>query len=85
MKFTDRFLEVPIRVYSIKVKELTDKEVCTPCWLKFNPFELSNYKPSWDEDEPDIEIVHITLKNGYSTLVYLSPHEFEKLINNFQK
>lgn len=44
-----------------------------------------SYKPSYDEGEPDIEIVHVTLKNGYGALVYLSVSEFEKLLNEHSK
>lgn len=79
--FTDRFIKVPIRVFSVKEEELTGNSVDTDSWLKFNPFDLSNYKPSYDDAEPDVEITHMTLKNGYGVLVYLSPKEFESLLN----
>ena len=85
MSFTDRFIEVPIHAYSVKEERLTGKAKDFESWLKFLPFELSNYKPSVDEDEPDIEITHIVLKNSYSCLVYLSPEEFERLLNQHVK
>lgn len=85
VKFTDRFIKVPICVFNIKHKELTGNEDCKESWLKFNPMELSNYKPSYDEGEPDVEIVYIELKNGYGCLVYLSVSEFEKLLNNHMR
>lgn len=85
MSFTDRYIKVPIQVFNLKEKELTGNENGVDSWMKFLPFELSNYKPSYDDGEPDVEITHITLKNGYSCLVYISPEEFEKLLNDSQK
>lgn len=80
--FTDRFIKVPIHAYSRREEELTGNAKDFDSWLKFHPFELCTYKPSCDEDEPDIEITHITLKNGDGCLVYLSPTEFERLLND---
>lgn len=85
MPFTDRFIKVPIKVYDVAQKELTGKEELEDSWLKFNPFELSNYKPSKDESVSDDPICHITLKNGYGTLVYMPVEELEKLLNDFDK
>jgi hypothetical protein len=82
MSFTDRFIKVPIHAYSRREEELTGNAKDFDSWLKLLPFELSNYKPSYDEQEPDIEITHIMLKNGEGCLVYLSPEAFEKLLND---
>ena len=70
--FTDRFVKLPIMVFSVKEQELTGNAIDSESWMKVNTMEISNYKPSYDEGEPDIEIVHVTLKNGYGALVYLS-------------
>ena len=83
--FTDRFIKLPIVVFSQKQQDLTGNAEDNPSWIKINPMEISNYKPSYDEGEPDIEIIHMILKNGFSTLVYLSPEEFEAALNEHQK
>lgn len=83
-KFTDRFIKVPIHAYSRKEQELTGNAEDYDSWYKFLPFELSNYRPSRDENWSDKEITQINLKNGDSTLVYLSPADFEKLLNDHQ-
>lgn len=85
MQFTDRYIKVPISTHNVKEKELTGVENNIETWFKFLPFELACYYPSYTEDEPDVEIVKMTLKCGDSTLVNLSPIEFEKLINDFAK
>lgn len=85
MAFTDRFIRVPIHVFDKKIQELTGQAPDIETWCAFNPMELSNYKPSYDEGEPEVEITHMTLKNGYGALVYLPPAEFEKLLNDYQK
>jgi hypothetical protein len=50
--------------------------------MKIDPNEISNYKPSYDEEDPDTEIVCVYLKNGDKFLVYLSPQEFEDKLNH---
>jgi UDP-galactopyranose mutase len=52
MSFTDRFLAVPIKTYSVKHKELTGEEELEDGVMKFNPFEMSNYYPT-NADEND--------------------------------
>lgn len=84
MAFTDRFLKIPIQVYDRKLKETAGIDESEESWMKFNPMEISNYRPSYDSaDEAQTEIVSMTLKNGDTTLVYLSMTEFEKLLNNW--
>lgn len=78
--FTDRFIKVPVRIFDAKEKDLTGNETLVDSYIKFNPFELSEYRPSKDKDEP---CVSITMKNGENSLVYLTIKEFEKLLNAF--
>lgn len=86
MKFTDRFLKVPISIYNTRHKELTGKEELEAKWFKFLPFELAAYRPSYGVDAPsDEELVAITLKSGDTTLVEMSPEDFEKLLNSHQQ
>lgn len=86
MKFTERFLQLPIQVYDKKMKELSGKEECYDSVLRVNPLEIQSYRPSFDEDDQERkEIVFITLKGGDGYLIYLSMEEFEKRVNNFYK
>ncbi len=83
-KFTDRFIKVPTTVFNIKQKELTGKEVLEQTYIKFNPFDISEYRPAYQDDLDEGENkVSVTLKDGNSILVYLTIDEFEKLLNNF--
>lgn len=81
MAFTDRFIRVPIKVYSIRQKELTGKEICEDSYEMINPFDISRYRPSFDSDYTENECVSISFKDGDKTLAYLSIREFEKLLN----
>jgi len=68
------------------MKELTGEESSEDSYMKINPMDISNYRPSWDEaDETKSEIVSMTTKYGSTTLIYLSISEFEKLLNESQK
>jgi hypothetical protein len=82
--YTDKFLSVPIKMCQTSLSELTGVENWVDAWMKLDPNEISNYKPSYDDDNEDAEVIHLTLKNGYSTMVYLSPEEFELLLNSHQ-
>lgn len=79
--FTDRFIKIPIKVYNVKEKELTNNENCYDSYEQINPFEISSYRPSFDSDYTEKECVSISFKNGSQTLAYLSVKEFEKLLN----
>lgn len=79
--FTDRFIKVPIGVYDKQLKELTGNENTEDSYMKFNPFELATYRPTYTTDEPEIEVVSMTLKSGDVTVVLMSMQEFEDLIN----
>lgn len=81
MRFTDRFIKLPIKVYGVALKELTGKMECEDSWLKILPDEIAEYKPSID-DETGIECVHIKMKNGDQCYVYLRYTEFELVLNN---
>lgn len=83
MPFTDRFIKIPIQVYDRKLKELTGADEAEDSWMKINPMDISNYRPSYDSaDLEQKEITSVTLKTGDTTLVYLTIEEFEELLNN---
>jgi len=82
MSFTDRFIELPIKVYDISDSELTGKTEYEESFMKVNPMEISHYKPTYDGDEDrEIKYVFVTLKNGDGFFVYLSIDAFERLLN----
>lgn len=82
MKFTDRYVELPIAIFNAKHKELTGKEDLIDATLKVLPFEISEYYPSDDEGVPKTQTY---LKNGQSYLIELTVPEFENVLNNHQK
>lgn len=83
MKFTDRYIKVPTKIYNKAEKELTGKEVCEDSYSKINPFAIEEYRPSFDNDFPDSECVHLLLKSGHEFLVYMTMEKFEAMLNNF--
>lgn len=86
MAFTDRFIKVPIKVFSTREKELTGKENACDTWMKIYPFEIASYRPCFAEEYvDDADATIVVLKSGDSTTVYLTPDEFEKLLNDSQK
>lgn len=80
MAFTDRFITLPIKVYDRKQAELTGHEDYEDSFIKINPFEISQYKPSTDGDEWG-ECVHLVMKGGDDFNVYLTIEEFETALN----
>lgn len=85
MAFTDRFLKIPIKIFDRKEAELTNNPVYEDSWMKINPFEISDYKPTLDKDNENIECTYLSLKNGIGMFVYLTTGEFETLLNEHQK
>lgn len=84
MAFADRFVKVPIQVYDKKLKETADVDEVEDSWMKVNPLEIASYRPSWDvDDESKSELVSMSLKNGDTTLVYMTVKEFETLLNSW--
>lgn len=81
MPFTDRFIRIPIRVYNLKEKELTGKENLEDSYEMIYPFDISRYRPTFDEESPEEKCTCISFKDGKETIAYLSIVEFEKLLN----
>jgi hypothetical protein len=76
--FTRRFIKLPIKVYDLEHKEITGQELCKDTYTMVNPFTISRYRPS---DENNGVCTHITFKDGDCILTYISVREFEKLAN----
>lgn len=81
--FTDKYIAFPVKEYSEEEKELTGKENCRNTTEKIDPFQISNYRTSTDNEGTDC--VTVILKSGYIVCVYLPVYEFEKLLNDSQK
>lgn len=84
--FTDRFIKLPIKVYDAKERDLTGKvSDYEDSWMKVNPFEISQYKPTSDGETLTDDCTYVSLKNGDGFYVYLTISEFEQILNNFDR
>jgi hypothetical protein len=83
MSILSRYMRVPIRVYSVRQKELTGKEECEDSYMKMNPFDISRYYPTTDPEHNNCDCVRITFKDGESTVIYLTMEQFEKRLELF--
>lgn len=81
MAFTDRFIQLPIKVYDTAEADLTGKAEYFDSFMKILPLEISNYKPMIDEDNNDVECVSVYMKNGEKFYTYLTMTQFEELLN----
>lgn len=82
MKFTDRFLKVPIKTYHAENADLTGKKEWEDAYAKILPSDISEYFQS-DNDE-DTPITQVYSKSGRAFCVELPIDEFEKLLNDHQ-
>jgi hypothetical protein len=80
--FTDRFINVPIKLYDLEHKELTGAEVTKDSYTYINPFEIYAFRPS---DENGGECTHVSMKSGDAVLVYVHINEFIKMLNEHAK
>lgn len=83
--FTDRFIKVPIILYNKNEADIlgynnTSKEV--EVLLRFDINELSNYRPSFNDDD-EIQTTGIHLKNGEYFNCEISVKDFEIKVNEF--
>ncbi len=80
--FTRRFIKLPIRVYDTDLKEITGEELCKPTYTMVNPFCISRYRPS---DENDGVCTHITFKDGDCLLTDIHINDLERMLNEYAK
>lgn len=76
MKFTDRFIKVPVKLNDTQTGEFSGDS-----WVKFLPEEVCAYGASFDEDHDADDIVFVRLKSGYFFTAYITMREFEALLN----
>lgn len=84
MNFTDRFIKLPIKIYDKKHAELVGNATYEDSWMKINPFEISEYKPTIDTESDNQEATYVSMKNGVGFFCYLTISKFEELLNKNQ-
>jgi hypothetical protein len=91
--FTDRFIEIPIRMFDSKEAIMTGKEDHECEWIssykKILPMRVESYEPAMPASEgfgEDKQIAtSITMQSGESFLGFIHIDEFQKLLNEHQK
>lgn len=89
MKFTDRFIDVPIELFNKDVGDLigSDKAETMTAIAKINPFEITFYREATEQSEDandDLSRVIVYFKNGESLYLSIDIREFEKLLNTIK-
>lgn len=80
MKFSERFVRLPIKIYDKTHLELTGEEITLDSYEMINPMNISSYRPSIDGNDA---CVHVTFKDGSSMMIYLDIEKFEKIMDEF--
>lgn len=85
MKFTDRFISIPVKIYNKKEAELTNGNAsCEDVFAKIDPFNIEHWRPTYDDAFPNENCVFVQLKSQESFIVYMSMEDFEEMLNNFE-
>lgn len=84
MSFTDRFILLPIRIYSTKQENLTGLRSYHDVEMRVLVFDIGQYFEDIN-DEDDLEGVCLIMRNGDSSKIELSIEEFEKRLNEWWK
>lgn len=79
MAFIDRFIEVPIRLFSKKLEDVGVDDKGEPNTMWLNPFQICRFYPNSEDGE---NIVTVVFKDGDTTSVYLPIDKFIELLNN---
>ena len=82
MKYTDRFIRFPIKLFNQDHFELTGDEITTDSYMMINPLTISSYRPSMENEG---NATHVTFKDGSYVLIYLKISLFEEMVDNHQK
>lgn len=86
MPLTDRFIKLPIKVFDSAHKSLTGKEEISDVMMRINPMDISYWYPGvYDDYAKQGDFIVMGTKGGDRTTIYLSPKEFEKVLNDSQK
>lgn len=80
-EFTDRFVELPIKQFNQKEKDLMGTVDYYDATIHVLPTEISEFKESSDIDLEIENIVHISMKNGDTFNVYMTIDKFKELLN----
>lgn len=81
MAFIDKFIKLPIKLYSETQKDLTGKAEYVDEVIRVNPSEICSYRAQGDDENLVEECTSLTLKNGDRFNVYMTVSEFEQVLN----
>ena len=82
--FTNRFIKIPVDLYERKDAEMIgyNKNTKSEGTIMFvQPFEISHFRPTNNDDTDELTCVLIHMKNGDSFVSSLNIKEFEKILN----
>lgn len=82
MKYTDRFIRMPIKLLNQDHFDLTGDEITTDSYLMLNPLNISSYRPSMENGG---DATQVSFKDNSSVLIYLKINLFEEIINKHQE
>lgn len=85
--FTDRFIKVPVELYDTKEADIIGYSKDTKfadTYMKINPFEISHYRPSTDNNDALSETC-VHFKNGSQAVIKMTTEKFEELLNKFNQ
>ena len=85
IKFTDRFIKLPIEIVRSANENLGIKEELVRIeTMHIYPFDIVTYRISFTK-ESKVEGVDIHLKNGDDMLINMTLEQFEKALNDFMQ
>lgn len=79
--FTDRFIMLPIKVFSQQQKDLTGKEELDDTMSRVDPNEICEYFSAFEDDQDGTSVL---MKSGHRFVCYLPIEDFEQKINEWQ-
>lgn len=82
MKYTDRFMTVPISIFDNEAMRLTGKEDLTDSFTKILPGQIESYRPSYAAggDISNMDSTFVRFKSGDEFLVRMPLEEFEQAL-----
>lgn len=84
--FTDRFIEVPVKIYSLADANLTGKKEYISTYRKINPMEITEYGPTDEDGDDQLLFTSVSMRGGVDKFIaFVSVEEFEKLLNEYGK
>ncbi len=84
--FTDRFIMVPVELYSINAELIgyNEDSKTNTVLVRINPLDISIYR-EYSEGGLLTGETTVILKNGENFIIHMPINEFENLLNHFNK